>query len=216
MGMTDKAFTLQNEAEGRADKAFELNQAAARQGAQILSSQETHAADRLSREKISRAQIAAQTAAQNRPGETERMLSRIDAIRSGKEMFAGKSGEEGVKAFTNAMGDIGAARYGARYTGPDKTEDRFLTALKNNSEYQLLQTQRAQLGTKPELNAKQQLRLDMIDKRIKTIETDTRAKIGTSPSVGDAVKAPKPGTVMEGYRFRGGDPADQTNWEKVD
>lgn len=60
MGMTDKAFALQTEAENRQDKAFELNQAATRQAVQTLGTSETHAADRASREKISQAQIAAQ------------------------------------------------------------------------------------------------------------------------------------------------------------
>jgi hypothetical protein len=38
------------------------------------------------------------------------------------------------------------------------------------------------------------------------------------PSAAPAPAAPKPpavGTVQEGYRFRGGNPADQKNWEKV-
>lgn len=36
-----------------------------------------------------------------------------------------------------------------------------------------------------------------------------------TPAAGGKPGAPKPGTVEQGYRFKGGDPADQRNWEKV-
>ena len=32
---------------------------------------------------------------------------------------------------------------------------------------------------------------------------------------GDAPGAPPPGHVQDGYRFKGGNPADQNSWEKV-
>jgi hypothetical protein len=36
---------------------------------------------------------------------------------------------------------------------------------------------------------------------------------GTAPAPSQG--APAVGTVMQGYRFKGGNPADRNNWEKV-
>lgn len=51
------------------------------------------------------------------------------------------------------------------------------------------------------------------------------AEMGATPGAGQNTPAPaqpaparptiKPGTVMEGYRFKGGDPSDKANWAKV-
>ena len=62
------------------------------------------------------ARTAASTA--DKPGETERMMAQLGAIQSGKASFAGKTGAEGAKAYQESLGQIGAGKYGARYTGP--------------------------------------------------------------------------------------------------
>lgn len=36
-----------------------------------------------------------------------------------------------------------------------------------------------------------------------------------APAAGPAASAPRAGTVMQGYRFKGGDPGVKTNWERV-
>jgi hypothetical protein len=53
-----------------------------------------------------------------KPDASERKLQRLDDILMGKSTFAGKSGEEGARLYKESIGDIGAAQYGAKYTGP--------------------------------------------------------------------------------------------------
>lgn len=42
-----------------------------------------------------------------------------------------------------------------------------------------------------------------------------RALFGVQYQDGGAPQAPKPGALMDGYRFKGGDPSDQNNWVKA-
>ncbi len=42
-----------------------------------------------------------------------------------------------------------------------------------------------------------------------------RLPADAAPAAGGAPGAPKPGEVQDGYRFKGGDPAAETSWEKV-
>lgn len=162
-GQVNMAAKLEDAAATRKANAFEQKRDAASKAAEILSREET---------------TKAQIAAQNRPGETERMLSTIDAIRTGKSSYAGKTGEEGVEAYKASLGDIGAARYGVRYTGQDKDVERVTNILKGDDEYKLLKTQRSQLGTKGDLNAKQQAQLARIDARLGEIEAAARQRVG--------------------------------------
>ena len=37
---------------------------------------------------------------------------------------------------------------------------------------------------------------------------------GQGGGEGGAQTAPKAGDIVEGYKFKGGDPSDQSNWEK--
>jgi len=134
MGMTDKAVTLEEEAFKTKQNAFNLRQQNLRQAMQTMSTAETqakkitsdesiHEADRKSREKIAREQIQQRAAEMNKPGEVERMLADFDDIIMGKKTHGGKTGLEGAEAYTDSLSKIGAARYGARYTGPDKSTE---------------------------------------------------------------------------------------------
>jgi hypothetical protein len=70
------------------------------------------------KQQLAREAQRAAAATANKPGEMERMMGQLGAIQSGKASFAGKTGEEGARAFQESLGQIGAGKYGARYTGP--------------------------------------------------------------------------------------------------
>jgi hypothetical protein len=57
----------------------------------------------------------------NKPGELERIMADVEAIRSGKKSFAGKTGEEGAQAYKETLSQVGEARGGYRYLGPEKS-----------------------------------------------------------------------------------------------
>jgi hypothetical protein len=101
-GRVRLAADQEKDAQNRAAAAFEQKRDATSKAAEILSAEERN-----------RATIAAA----NRPGETERMLDRRNDILSGKASYNGLTGEKGAAAYDEALGSIGAARYGVRYTG---------------------------------------------------------------------------------------------------
>ena len=104
-GRVRLAADQEKDAQNRASAAFEQKRDATTKAAEILSAEERN-----------RATIAAS----NRPGETERMLEKRNDILSGKSSYNGLTGEKGAAAYDEALGSIGAARYGVRYTGQDK------------------------------------------------------------------------------------------------
>jgi hypothetical protein len=57
------------------------------------------------------------------------------------------------------------------------------------------------------------LRQEYAKKGISNLEQFT--KYAEKALLGDQQKAPKVGTVMDGYKFKGGDPSDPKNWEEV-
>jgi hypothetical protein len=60
----------------------------------------------------------------NKPGELERIMADVEAIRSGKKSFAGKTGEEGAQAYKETLSQVGEARGGYKYLGPDKSPEQ--------------------------------------------------------------------------------------------
>ena len=115
-----------------------------------------------------------------RPGETERMLDKLNNIRAGKESFDGKTGAEGAQAYTEALGQTRAAMLGTRYTGQDKTAERLTNILRGDDEYKLLKVQRVGLASKADLNDKQRAALSRIDARIAEIESAAKQRAGVS------------------------------------
>ena len=129
------------------------------------------------------ARTAAATA--DKPGETERMMTQLGAIQSGKASFAGKTGEEGAKAFQDSLGQIGAGKYGARYTGPAAKPVTYSPADKKLAES--LGDQLSFLATKPQTDKASQEKAARIRDALSTLEkkyTGASAALPTSVSTG--------------------------------
>ena len=108
-GMTGKAAELNTANNMLSQKADEMRLGAIEKGLSSAAG-------------IKQAQIAAASARDtaNKPGETERMLAKADAIESGKDTFQGKSGPEAAKAYRDAVAAMNASRLGVRFTGQNK------------------------------------------------------------------------------------------------
>jgi hypothetical protein len=145
----------------------------------------------------------AQMAGVNKPGERERLLSQLDDIQSGKRAFKGKTGAEGAEAFMKANADLGAAMYGVKYTGQDKTIDRLNTALKDNPEHKLLLLQRGQFAASKDPKAKAELtRIDSRLEEIRAREEANLSRMGSGAGAGGGM-APPP-TAIEFLRANPG------------
>lgn len=108
-------------------------------------------------------QANAQMASVNKPGETERMLADLDEIRTGKKTFQGLTGEEGAKAYQDSVSQLGAARYGVKYTGQNKDFEQkkaILELMQKDEGVKLAQVKVAQLEAKEKLTPKEQALLD--------------------------------------------------------
>ena len=131
---------------------------------------------------------SAQMASINKPGETERMLGELNDIRTGKKDFQGLKGEEGVKAYQDAVGQLGAARYGVKYTGPNKDFEHrkaVLDVLQKDEGVKIAQMKVAQLEAKEKLSSKEQAALDanksFLQKRYDSVSSDLQ-KAGGAPT----------------------------------
>jgi len=156
-GRIKLASEQEDKAETRKAAAFEQKRDAASRAAQILSHEDV---------------AKMQAAAANRPGETERMLAEYEK-RIGRKL----SPDE----YTEALSQLGAARYGVKYTGQDKDVERLTNLLKSDDEWKTLKLQRSSLGTNANLSDKQKQKLTAIDTRIGEIEAAKRAEIGKAP-----------------------------------
>jgi hypothetical protein len=120
----------------------------------------------------------------NKPGEFERMLSDYEK-RMGRKLTPAE--------YKEAMAEIGAARYGARYTGPDKT-------FENDAKFQKDLTDRTEmLRLQKSMPGKTQAEIEVLDRQIemerqKLIEEyrNTRASGLTSKTAPGAAPAAAP------------------------
>jgi len=156
-GHVKLAAEQEDKAQTRKASAFEQKRDAASAAAQILSHEDV---------------AKMNAAAANRPGETERMLAEYEK-RIGRKLTPDE--------WTDALSQLGAARYGVKYTGQDKDVERLTNLLKSDDEWKTLKLQRSSLGTNANLTDKQKQKLTAIDTRIAEIEAAKRAEIGKAP-----------------------------------
>jgi len=181
--------------------------------------------------KVAGVTAAAHRDVANKPGEFERMLNDYE-----KRMGRKLTPEE----YKEAMGEIGAARYGAKYTGPDRSieqsavitdkamkDARVETAkweiLKAGSDpvklkeaqdsyNRILQEVKQEIINQATANRDQKRAsgspdTEMTDAQKQAAAAKNRDKLGTI--------VPRIGTIEDGHRFKGGDPSNPKNWEKV-
>jgi hypothetical protein len=154
--------------------------------------------------------------AANKPGERERILEKLDRIRTGKETFGGKSGEDGAKAYIDSLGDVGEAIMGARYKGtppnPAQLENAITAAIDKDPEagaikLRLLRAKNAAAkytpdkmpaDVKAELAAAQKEALDLRAKH----EARVRAAMLQNTGGADSSAAPAPAASAPVVRAR--------------
>jgi hypothetical protein len=141
-GMVNKAMSLEDKAETQKQDAFKTKLGVQKDVAQLESGLAQTEMSGKTQKEIAGMNAAVQREIANKPGEFERMLSDYEK-RVGRKL----SPEE----FKQAMTEIGAARYGARYTGPDKTfenDAKFQKDLTDRTK--MLQLQKVMPGKTPE------------------------------------------------------------------
>jgi hypothetical protein len=192
-GMASKAMSLEDKAEAQKQDAFKTKLGVQEKVAQLqggLAQTEMQGENAL---KVAGVSAAAHRYAADKPGEMERMMSKVDAIRTGKESFQGKTGEEGVKAYQDTLGQVGAARYGAKYTGPDKSFEHSAEVqklLKDHPEAKAIGLELLRPNLTPEKREELHTRLRVIGDTIAADIEKRRQSGGAAPAAPAATGAP--------------------------
>ena len=128
----------------------------------------------------------------DRPGETERIFNRFNELKAKDPAAA----EQYLQSIERIKG-----------LGRGVTERQDLSELKTLQANLQKQVENILLP-KPQRDAAA-VQLEQVNARISQM-----AGLGGAPAAGPSA-APAVGTIMQGYRFKGGNPADKNNWEKV-
>jgi len=121
----------------------------------------------------------------NKPGERERQLAEIDKIKNGTATYMGLKGDEGVQAYLENESKLGAAKYGVRYSGPDKAwehQNMISKALADTPDYGRTRGRIARLEAKPNLSADEQTSLNNLYATKKRIEDEVNARYPKAPN----------------------------------
>ena len=212
-GMAGRAIASEEKADDKRQDAFKAKADIQGKAVQLLATVEgnelqaatsRYASDQSLKGQL--AQVAAHRETANRPGEFERMLGDYEK-RMGRKLTPTE--------YKEAMTEIGAARYGARYTGPDKTfenDAKFQKDLTDRTK--MLQLQKSMPGkTQAEKEAIdvqiEAERLGLIEeyRRTRASGVTSKAAPGAAPAANTAAPAAPPSsplyvTTPDGQTFR--------------
>jgi hypothetical protein len=212
-GMAGRAIASEEKADDKRQDAFKAKADIQGKAVQLLATVEgnelqaatsRYASDQSLKGQL--AQVAAHRETANRPGEFERMLGDYEK-RMGRKLTPTE--------YKEAMTEIGAARYGARYTGPDKTfenDAKFQKDLTDRTK--MLQLQKSMPGkTQAEKEAIdvqiEAERLGLIEEYRQTRASGVTSKAapGAAPAANTAAPAAPPSsplyvTTPDGQTFR--------------
>ena len=120
-GNAKLAMGLEDKAQAQAQEAYKTRIGIQEKVAQLQSGMAQTELQGKNAKEVAAMHAAVQREAFNKPGELERIMGEVEAIRSGKKSFAGKTGEEGAQAYKETLSQVGEARGGYRYLGPEKS-----------------------------------------------------------------------------------------------
>jgi len=190
-GLVNKAAAQEDRSQDLARDAYKTKVSIAKDSSQLLSGLAQAEMQGKTQKDIAGMNAKVQREIMNKPGEFERMVSEVDAIRTGKKSFQGKTGEEGVKIYQDTLAQVGAARYGAKYTGPDKTFENDAKFQKDLSERtKMLTLQKSMPGKTPEELAELDAKIEAERQKLIEEYRQTRASGITSKA---APGTPAPG-----------------------
>lgn len=184
-GMTGKAAELNTANNMLSQKAEEMRLSAVEKGltsaAGIKSSEISAGASKYATD----VGAAVQRENINKPGERERQLAEIDKIKNGTATYMGLKGDEGVQAYLENESKLGAAKYGVRYSGPDKAwehQNMISKALAERGDYLRNNNKILKLETKANLSTDEKAALDKMYATKKRIEDEIKAQYPKAPS----------------------------------
>lgn len=178
-------------AKGKFDDAMKRREQAQRADAEIKAKKAE--IDIAQAKAVSQKEEAQYRAAQ--PGEMERLIARVQQLRaSGNDAAA----DELLTLIERLRG---ASQAGGRDINMQKLANQALEEYKKSLDYLRAKT--------PEERAR------LLDAKRKELVMQYPGAVFAQEQAATQTGAPTPGTIMDGYRFKGGNPADQKNWEKV-